>query len=134
MCKLKPLLEKWLNDAGSSMAYVGERVQGAQPGPVQTSCSQAPMSTWHSGLCDCCADMGICLCGTFVPCVLACQVAQDFGESCCLACLPGALLGLRTGLRERHRIQGSVCDDWLVMSCCGPCGLCQMARELTLRK
>uniref|UniRef100_A0A8C3SPJ3 Cornifelin n=1 Tax=Chelydra serpentina TaxID=8475 RepID=A0A8C3SPJ3_CHESE len=104
-----------------------------QPGRVQTSYSQGS-SAWSSGTCDCFADMGVCLCGTFVPCVLACQVSQDFGESCFLPCLPGSLLALWTGVRERYHIEGSICDDWLVMACCGPCGLCQLSRELSHRK
>lgn len=48
------------------------------------------------------------LCGTFVPCILACQVAQDSDESCCLACLPGALIALRTSIRNRYNIGVSV--------------------------
>uniref|UniRef100_A0A8C3FEW8 PLAC8-like protein 1 n=3 Tax=Emydidae TaxID=8476 RepID=A0A8C3FEW8_CHRPI len=53
---------------------------------------------------------------------------------CFLPCLPGTLLALRTGVRERYHIEGSICDDWLVMACCGPCGLCQLSRELSHRK
>nr|XP_014345776.1 PREDICTED: cornifelin homolog A-like [Latimeria chalumnae] len=74
------------------------------------------------------------LCGVFLPCILACRVAQDFEECCCVAFLPGSLLAMRTGIRERYHISGSVCDDWVAMCCCGPCSLCQMARELTRRK
>uniref|UniRef100_A0A3Q4MUQ2 Cornifelin n=4 Tax=Pseudocrenilabrinae TaxID=318546 RepID=A0A3Q4MUQ2_NEOBR len=90
-------------------------------------------SEWSTNACDCCEDCGICLCGTFVPCILACQVAQDSDESCCLACLPGALIALRTSIRNRYNIGGSVCDDWLVMACIPACGLCQMAREQKIR-
>ncbi|XP_024078727.1 cornifelin homolog A-like, partial [Terrapene carolina triunguis] len=113
------------------MAYQAEITQ---PGRVQTSYSYGNTNAWSSGMCDCFADMGVCLCGTFVPCILACQVSQDFGESCFLPCLPGTLLALRTGVRERYHIEGSICDDWLVMACCGPCGLCQLSRELSHRK
>lgn len=48
------------------------------------------------------------LCGTFVPCILACQVAQDSDENCCLTCLPGALIALRTSIRNRYNIGVSV--------------------------
>uniref|UniRef100_A0A3Q2VY48 Cornifelin n=1 Tax=Haplochromis burtoni TaxID=8153 RepID=A0A3Q2VY48_HAPBU len=65
-------------------------------------------SEWSTNACDCCEDCGICLCGTFVPCILACQVAQDSDESCCLACLPGALIALRTSIRNRYNIGVSV--------------------------
>ncbi|CAH2319061.1 Hypothetical predicted protein [Pelobates cultripes] len=61
-------------------------------------------SQWSSNVCDCCDDIGICLCGTCFPCCLASKVASDFGECCCLPCLSGTVLALRTGIRERYRI------------------------------
>ncbi|XP_033959219.1 cornifelin homolog isoform X2 [Pseudochaenichthys georgianus] len=84
---------------------------------------------WRSNVCDCGEDCGICLCATFLPCILGCQVAQDHGESCCLPFLPGAMIALRTSMRDKYHIEGSVCDDWLIMGCLPLCGLCQMARE-----
>lgn len=56
------------------------------------------------------------LCATFVPCILACKVAQDNGDSCCVACLPGAMIALRTSIRSRYRISVSVLkssNHWL---------------------
>ncbi|KAG8433858.1 hypothetical protein GDO86_012286 [Hymenochirus boettgeri] len=47
----------------------------------------ASNSQWNSDVFDCCEDMGICLCGTFIPCILACKVASDMGECCCLPML-----------------------------------------------
>ncbi|KAJ6663899.1 hypothetical protein lerEdw1_009980 [Lerista edwardsae] len=44
-------------------------------------------------------------CGLICPCLLACKVALEFGECCCVPCLPGALVAMRTGLREQLRIQ-----------------------------
>ncbi|XP_024917314.1 cornifelin homolog, partial [Cynoglossus semilaevis] len=73
------------------------------------------------------------LCATFVPCILGCRVAQKNGDSCCVPCLPGAMIALRTSIRGKYHIEGSVCDDWLVMSCVPFCGLCQMAREQKMR-
>ncbi|XP_013923994.1 PREDICTED: cornifelin [Thamnophis sirtalis] len=70
------------------------------------------------------------ICGTLAPCVLACQVAASLGECCCLPILPGALVALRTGLREQQRIKGDVCCDWVAACCCCPCATCQMAREI----
>ncbi|XP_069598743.1 cornifelin homolog [Ranitomeya imitator] len=90
-------------------------------------------SQWNSDVMDCCEDMGICLCGTFVPCILACRVASDYGECCCLPFLPGTLIAMRTGLREKYHIPGSICNDWVCFACCGQCTLCQMARELKQR-
>ncbi|TNN89235.1 Toll-like receptor 13 [Liparis tanakae] len=57
------------------------------------------------------------LCATFIPCILGCKVAQDNGDSCCVPFLPGALIALRTSIRSRYNIEGSVCDDWVVMAC-----------------
>ncbi|KAM8927520.1 cornifelin homolog isoform 2-T2 [Pelodytes ibericus] len=94
-----------------------------------------PKSTeWDSGICDCCKDSGICLCGAFVPCILACRVAKDFGECCCLPCLFGTSIALRTGIRERYHIKGTICDDCVYLTFCPCCTMCQMARELKLRK
>ncbi|KAM3829462.1 uncharacterized protein M6D78_012919 [Vipera latastei] len=70
------------------------------------------------------------ICGSLAPCVLACQVASGLGECCCLPCLPGAMVALRTSLREQLRIEGNVCCDWLATCCCCPCATCQMAREI----
>ncbi|KAL6109220.1 cornifelin homolog [Pungitius pungitius] len=91
-------------------------------------------SDWSSNVCDCCDDCGICLCATFIPCILGCKVAQDNGDSCCLPFLPGAMIALRTSIRGRYHIEGSVCDDWVIMACLPLCGLCQMAREQKRRR
>ncbi|XP_026571192.1 cornifelin [Pseudonaja textilis] len=112
------------------MAYQSEVIIDGQPQPAGTSYSFNSQGSWNSDLCDCCSDMGICLCAAFVPCILACRVAEQAGETCCLPFLPGSMIALRTGVRGKYRIQGSICDDWMVMSCCPLCGLCQMAREL----
>ncbi|KAM3613797.1 uncharacterized protein V6R79_005162 [Siganus canaliculatus] len=70
---------------------------------TQYSVSQGS-SDWNSNVCDCCEDCGICLCATFVPCILACKVAQDNGDSCCVPFLPGAMIALRTSIRSRYNI------------------------------
>ncbi|XP_069057507.1 cornifelin homolog A-like [Pleurodeles waltl] len=90
-------------------------------------------NTWHSGMMDCMDDMGICLCGTFVPCILMCRISKKFGENLCLPCLPGSLLALETAMRERWHIKGSICKDFFCQCFCGPCVLCRMAREVDRR-
>uniref|UniRef100_A0A8C5QI40 Uncharacterized protein n=1 Tax=Leptobrachium leishanense TaxID=445787 RepID=A0A8C5QI40_9ANUR len=75
----------------------------SQPQATQGYVSRSK-SDWHSEVFDCCEDMGICLCGTFIPCILACKVASDYGECCCLPYLGGTVLAMRTGIRERHSI------------------------------
>ncbi|XP_062996045.1 cornifelin homolog isoform X2 [Elgaria multicarinata webbii] len=115
------------------MAYQTEVIIDAQPQPTGTSYTFRSEENWNSDLCDCFSDMGICLCGTFVPCVLACRVAQQANECCCLPYLPGTLIAMRTGVREKYHIQGSILKDWIVMACCPLCGLCQLSRELNQR-
>ncbi|KAM4016365.1 cornifelin homolog B-like [Anomaloglossus baeobatrachus] len=104
----------------------------SQPQTMQSYVTSS--SQWHSEVNDCCEDMGICLCGAFVPCILACKVAKDYGECCCLPCLPGTIIAMRTGVRERHHIPGSICNDCVCFTFCGPCTLCQLAREVKHRK
>eukprot|EP00069_Balaena_mysticetus_P011063 bmy_20967T0 len=58
------------------------------------------VSDWQTGVFDCCDDMGICLCGTFFPLCLSCQIASDMNE-CCLC---GASVAMRTMYRTRYGI------------------------------
>ncbi|XP_053545958.1 cornifelin homolog A-like [Bombina bombina] len=105
-----------------------------QPQGIQGMNVDSSKSTWGTEVTECCDDMGICLCGTFVPCILACRVAADFGECCCLPFIGGGVLAMRTGIRERYRIPGTICDDCICLTFCYPCAICQMARELDMRK
>uniref|UniRef100_A0A667Z9R1 Plac8 onzin related protein 6 n=2 Tax=Myripristis murdjan TaxID=586833 RepID=A0A667Z9R1_9TELE len=97
---------------------------------------------WSSSLFSCCDDMGICCFGLWCPCCLACQVTSDFGECLCLPLLdgltggmiPAATMALRSTLRERYHIQGSMFDDCCIATYCYSCAWCQMARELKLRR
>ncbi|KYO45329.1 cornifelin [Alligator mississippiensis] len=100
-----------------------------QPAAAGRCCQTLPRD-WRSGLLDCNSDSGICVLGSVLPCVLACQVAMAYGECCCVPFLPGALVAMRTGLREQRRIRGCVCCDWAAVCCCCPCALCQLAREI----
>ncbi|XP_041843053.1 cornifelin homolog [Melanotaenia boesemani] len=108
-------------------------VVNSQPVVVTQYTVSSGLSDWSTDVCDCCDDCGICLCGTFIPCILGCKVAQDSGECCCLPFLPGVSIALRTSIRSKYNISGSVCDDWVIMVCLPACGLCQMAREQKMR-
>ncbi|XP_076145709.1 cornifelin homolog [Alosa pseudoharengus] len=97
---------------------------------------------WVSGLFDCCEDMGICCFGFWcLPCLM-CRTSQEMGEGLCLplvdmllaAPVPPIALALRVSVRERNRIQGSVCDDCCMVTCCMWCVWCQMAREVRKRR
>uniref|UniRef100_A0A8C5WH23 Cornifelin n=2 Tax=Leptobrachium leishanense TaxID=445787 RepID=A0A8C5WH23_9ANUR len=111
------------------------QVEMAYPISSQPQATQmySSSSEWHSDVFDCCQDMGICLCGAFIPCVLACRVASDLGECCCLPYLGVTIVAMRTAIRERYRIPGSICNDCMCLTFCGLCTLCQMARELKVR-
>ncbi|KAL7875201.1 hypothetical protein SRHO_G00061710 [Serrasalmus rhombeus] len=86
------------------MAYQAEVISTQPQVTITNYTVTTGSSDWSSNLCDCCDDCGICLCGTFLPCCLGCKVAQDHGESCCLSFLPGALVALRTSIRDRYLI------------------------------
>ncbi|XP_033834490.2 cornifelin homolog A isoform X1 [Periophthalmus magnuspinnatus] len=88
---------------------------------------------WSTGLFDICSERNIGILGALVPCCLDLSLAHQFGESFCLPLLPGSTFALRVGIRERYKIQGNVCDDWLTVCCCYPLALCQMKREMTKR-
>ncbi|XP_041361805.1 cornifelin homolog A-like [Gigantopelta aegis] len=117
---------------------MGAHPMGAQPQHTTVIVNQ-PMAMqnsgprpWSSGICGCCEEMSSCCLGWFCPCILACNVATDMGESCCVpCCVHGGLVAMRTKIRIQNNIHGSICDDGSTACCCGPCMLCQMSRELT---
>ncbi|OCT72998.1 hypothetical protein XELAEV_18035979mg [Xenopus laevis] len=92
-----------------------------QPQAVQgcaNSNANSNINQWDSEVFDCCQDMGICLCGTFLPMCLACKVAQDYGECCCLPFLSGTVIAMRTGIRERYHIPViSIFSLWNILRC-----------------
>ncbi|XP_067867187.1 cornifelin homolog B-like isoform X1 [Heterodontus francisci] len=68
--------------------------------------------------------------GAICPTILGCHLARDYGENCCLPLAPGGLVALRTHMRLSYNIEGTICNDVLMMLFCGPCEICRMAREL----
>jgi len=91
---------------------------------------------WKHGICGCSHDLGICCCGTFLPCCLTYQNAENLGKSgalyfllgCVLPCLP--VLLLRTEAREKYGIEGSAVGDLACACCCEPLVQCQTANEI----
>ncbi|XP_067674173.1 cornifelin homolog A-like [Haliotis asinina] len=108
----------------------------AQPVVVQPGAQGQPALVpqkrlWSSKLLGCFEDMSSCLCGTFCGTCLMCQIASKMGENCCVPiCVPNAIVTMRTAVRERHNIQGSIMGDFCTSSFLGPCVACQLAREL----
>ncbi|XP_062611147.1 placenta-specific gene 8 protein-like [Saccostrea cucullata] len=86
---------------------------------------------WSTGLFDCCSDIKSCLIGNFCfPCAV-CNLASRTGECCLMPfCVSGGTVLMRSRIRTIGGIQGSACNDCMVLTCCGPCGVCQMQREL----
>ncbi|XP_042615696.1 cornifelin homolog [Cyprinus carpio] len=112
-----------------------------QPAMMVTT-SNAMLNQWSSGVCDCCEDMGVCCCGFWCPYCLMCRTSEEFGECLCLPLLemcfgriiPPVTLSMRSSMRERFHIKGSIQDDCCVVTFCTMCVWCQMARELKARR
>jgi len=51
------------------------------------------------------------------------------GEYCCYPII-GGNIPLRLKTRMMLGIRGSICDDCCMTTFCGPCTLCQIAREM----
>ncbi|KAK2826931.1 hypothetical protein Q7C36_017857 [Tachysurus vachellii] len=88
---------------------------------------------WSTGLFDVCDDVGTSLVGGFMPCCLDVILAHQYGECWCLPLLPASTFALRVAFRERFKIRGSVCDDWVTVFCCYSLAVCQMMREMKRR-
>ncbi|ESO09049.1 hypothetical protein HELRODRAFT_168983 [Helobdella robusta] len=86
---------------------------------------------WSNGLCGCCTD-----CEAFFYCIFCyscftCSAASKKNE-CALGplCIPGFVPAMRSKLRGQLGIRGSICCDIMVVSCCAPCAVSQMYREV----
>ncbi|KAL5010713.1 hypothetical protein ScPMuIL_013018 [Solemya velum] len=85
---------------------------------------------WSSGTCACFDDCESCVLATVFPCYPM-VLASRMGENACVPlCVPNAMTAMRTKIRIENGIMGSICDDCLMATFCGPCALCQMKREM----
>ncbi|KAI2662815.1 hypothetical protein H4Q32_001766 [Labeo rohita] len=81
-------------------------------------------------------------CGFWCTYCLMCKTSEDFGECLCLPlleiCFGGIMhpitLAMRSSMRERFHIKGSIQNDCCMATCCPACVWCQMARELKARR
>ncbi|XP_066446186.1 placenta-specific gene 8 protein-like [Eleutherodactylus coqui] len=119
-----------------------------QPGVITTQTMTTSQATgWDSSICNCCDDCGICCFAWWCfPC-MQCNTVREFGEccglplidlhltgyDCCCAVCPPITIAMRAAVRERYKIQGSICDDCIKSSCLYSCTWCQMAREIKRR-
>uniref|UniRef100_A0A3P8YTA4 Plac8 onzin related protein 1 n=1 Tax=Esox lucius TaxID=8010 RepID=A0A3P8YTA4_ESOLU len=90
---------------------------------------------WSTGLCNCCSDICTCCSATWCFPVLQCQTAAQFGWCMCLPMLDPCTCCaisccLRSSMRERYGIRGSLCADVGCVLCCYTLTWCQMAREV----
>nr|XP_036871798.1 PLAC8-like protein 1 [Manis javanica] len=120
-----------LRSQAAAQVVVKQPVQGAG-GRTMLTIVQAG-GDWSTGLFSICSDRRICFCGLLCPLCLECDVARHHGECFCWPLLPGSTFALRVGTRERHKIRGTLCEDWLAVHCCWPFAICQVARELKKR-
>ncbi|XP_047463626.1 cornifelin homolog B-like [Mugil cephalus] len=113
--------------------------------PVSSQPQSAAVSSdaaeWASGICDCCQDMKQC-CFAFwcFPC-FACKTSKDFDQCLCLplldicgGCVFPASMSMRTYVRLRYGIKGTLCNDCVCSTFCLPCVWCQMATERKKRE
>ena len=110
--------------------------------------SQSKQRHWSTGLCNCCSSgrskkhlLWQCLLGPIYQGCQAERMGEDFFTGCCMGsflglpvtCLPffngnGAMIALRSKVRERHNILGAIFEDWLIYICClGTCANVQVA-------
>ncbi|CAB1432741.1 unnamed protein product [Pleuronectes platessa] len=106
-----------------------------------------PLREWKTGLFDCFEDTSTCCYGFWCCPCLACTVSGRFGENSCLPLCdlfspavfglcgiplfaPPAATSLRSSIRSRHGIKGSICKDIAVSCFCVYCSWCQMHREI----
>lgn len=104
----------------------------SQPGTTVVVQQTQVLRDWNSGVFSCLDDIGSCLMGWCCPCIQLCNISSRMGEGflygCC--CSEIAPFTLRAKLRTEQHIQGSLCNDALLVMFCPSCVMCQMDREL----
>ncbi|KAJ0725013.1 putative PLAC8 motif-containing protein [Helianthus annuus] len=110
--------------------------------------SSPRITSWSSGLCDCCRDIPNCCLTFWCPCIIFGQIAEivDKGNTSCgthgaiytiinlltgCGCLYSC--GNRTKMRRQYGLPEEPTNDCCVHFCCESCALCQEYRELQHR-
>ncbi|XP_077180444.1 PLAC8-like protein 1 isoform X2 [Paroedura picta] len=113
---------------GAESTYCESRENSAAPVMTQPApggvplCSSIPAMVHPGGVC-----------GLLCSLCLECSVASRYGECFCFPLLWGSTLAVRVGTRERYKIHGTLCEDWMAVHCCWPFAVCQVAREMKRR-
>ncbi|XP_039253117.2 placenta-specific gene 8 protein-like [Styela clava] len=122
--------------------YTPVPVVAVQPAPTMETTTTVVVTQpteieWSSGICYCFDDIKSCCCSLWLGnCFYAC-LAKRMGDNCCVGCsgypagcVPGGHLAMRSAFRNKHGIQGTICDDCCISTFCLPCGMCQLSREM----
>ncbi|XP_071960655.1 cornifelin homolog B-like [Antedon mediterranea] len=98
---------------------------------THVSATNAGTGAWSSGLFDCLKDPVSCFGALCCPCLYRCYIADKLGEFFCLpCCLPSSYLTtLRTMVRTKYNIPGSVITDCCTVCWCACCVLTQLSRH-----
>eukprot|EP00898_Chlorokybus_atmophyticus_P008710 jgi/Chlat1/8840/Chrsp91S08177 len=126
---------------------------------LKNGVTAAPYGVWSTGLFDCRADgYGPCFLTAFFPCIQFGRNAEMLdsthpalaGSALCGLSVLGDMIGAGIGiprvplaalyachyrqkLRAKYGLPGSATNDFCAYYLCGPCAVCQDARELKLR-
>jgi len=128
------------NKVGTGIELQPE-VKASAPPPVEVivitqvqsksfpSVHELQKNPWSSEVCDICADGKICCCVACCGLFYSCYLSSKLGENTLLPCVAGNL-PLRLKVRYLLSIRGSICSDFCNLLICGPCAICQTAREM----
>ncbi|CAF1252769.1 unnamed protein product [Rotaria sordida] len=102
---------------------------------------------WNESLCGCFDDYSSCCYGFFcTPCLFGSNAKKINDHNCFFMCCLYSILTScylcwiphlfqRQLLREKYNLkENPSCGDCLTTLCCGPCAICQEAREIKSRK
>uniref|UniRef100_A0A3B3UT70 Plac8 onzin related protein 2 n=2 Tax=Poecilia latipinna TaxID=48699 RepID=A0A3B3UT70_9TELE len=116
-----------------------EKIVIHQPHPDPVDVPNA--HEWGSGICDFKEDTKSCCLGFWCCPCFACMTSKEYGECLCLpmleffrAWMSPITMSMRTSVRERYNIQGSIAMDCVCATFCTPCVWCQISREIQRRK
>ncbi|KAJ8320130.1 hypothetical protein KUTeg_001717 [Tegillarca granosa] len=93
---------------------------------------------WKHGLLGCFDNLGLCIVTYLIPCYTFGKNAEAIGEGCCCCALTYmfpiihlvAAVNIRGRIREQQNIEGTMCNDLIIVAFCPFCALVQEAQEL----
>eukprot|EP00796_Vickermania_ingenoplastis_P002129 gene2129-1304_t len=101
---------------------------------------------WGPDLCGCCAECIACCEVYWLPCITVSlqyntvehnhprkpHVPIFFLAWCCPLGRLIITMMIRTKIRDRYRIEGSICEDYMAAWCCNCCALTQQLRQMSM--